>query len=230
MDHGWDYFISYTQADRRWAEWIAWTLEEDGHHVLIQAWDFVPGSNWIRGMQTGTREATRTIAVLSDAYLKSVYGSSEWQAAVASDPTGTGRKLLVVRVAPCEPAGLLAGVVRVDLFGVIEADARTRLRDMVAAAEAGRAKPAIAPIFPGESRAVPREPEFPGAPKTLTGSWPTPSSARRTEPDRPSSTVTAAWSRRGASMVSCPYCYSRLLVPQIQFRCTGSRGRAWHPL
>ena len=43
-----DFFISYTQADRAWAEWMAWVLEEDGHKVLIQAWDFVPGSNWIR--------------------------------------------------------------------------------------------------------------------------------------------------------------------------------------
>ncbi len=26
-----DFFISYTQADRAWAEWIAWTLEEKGY-------------------------------------------------------------------------------------------------------------------------------------------------------------------------------------------------------
>jgi hypothetical protein len=25
-----DFFISYTGADRRWAEWIAWQLEEAG--------------------------------------------------------------------------------------------------------------------------------------------------------------------------------------------------------
>ncbi len=50
---GWDFFVSYTQADRAWAEWIAWMLEEDGHQVLVQAWDFVPGSNWIQGMQAG---------------------------------------------------------------------------------------------------------------------------------------------------------------------------------
>jgi hypothetical protein len=43
----WDFFISYTQADLRWAEWIAWLREEGGHRVLIQAWDFVVGSNWI---------------------------------------------------------------------------------------------------------------------------------------------------------------------------------------
>ncbi len=54
---GWDFFVSYTQADRAWAEWIAWTLEEDGYQVLVQAWDFVPGSNWVQKMQDGVREA-----------------------------------------------------------------------------------------------------------------------------------------------------------------------------
>jgi WD40 repeat protein len=164
MDRRWDFFVSYTLSDRAWAEWIAWVLEEDDHRVLIQAWDFVPGSNWLVGMQAGTRDAARTVAVLSDAYLNSVFGSAEWQAAVAGDPDGTGRKLLVVRVADCERPGLLAGVVGIDLFGVPEEEARNRLRAMVAAAESGRAKPATAPGFPGAltSRAVSSEPDFPG--------------------------------------------------------------------
>ena len=95
---GGDFFVSYTQTDRAWAEWIAWTLEEDGYRVLMQAWDFVPGSNWMQGMQAGIRDAARTIAVLSPDYLRSVYGGAEWQAAWASDPAGQERKLLPVRV------------------------------------------------------------------------------------------------------------------------------------
>src|SRR5215813_3182981 len=138
---GWDFFISYTQADRAWAEWVAWILEEDGHRVLVQAWDFVPGSNWIQSMQDGTRDAARTIAILSGDYLMSVYGSAEWQAAWASDPSGAARKLLTVRVADCDRPGLLAGVVGFDLFGLTEAAAKARLRAKVAAAIAGRAKP-----------------------------------------------------------------------------------------
>ncbi|MCK9904842.1 toll/interleukin-1 receptor domain-containing protein [Frankia sp. Cpl3] len=42
----WDFFLSSTQPDRPWAEWIAWTFEEAGYRVLIQAWDLVPGPNW----------------------------------------------------------------------------------------------------------------------------------------------------------------------------------------
>jgi hypothetical protein len=168
---GWDFFVSYTQADRVWAEWIAWVLEEDGHRVLVQAWDFVPGSNWVQGMQAGTRDAARTIALLSPDYLRSVYGGAEWQAAWAADPGGADRKLLVVRIAECEREGLLAGVVSVDVFGLAEAAARARLRRMVSQALAGRAKPGTAPGFPGQAgrrdpragRAVAREPRFRGA-------------------------------------------------------------------
>jgi hypothetical protein len=158
----WDFFISYTQADRPWAEWIAWTLEEDGHRALIQAWDFVPGTDWLAGMQAGTRDAARTVAVLSDAYLASVHGSAEWQAALAGDLDGSERKLLLVRVSSCGRPGLLAGRVGVDLFGVDEPTARDRLRKMIDAAMSGRAKPLVAPVFPGAGRAIPADPGFPG--------------------------------------------------------------------
>ena len=158
----WDFFISYTQADRRWAEWIAWVLEEAGYSVLIQAWDFVPGSNWIVGMDAGMRDATRTIAVLSDAYLESMYAMQELFNAWAGDPDGKKRKLLVVRVVLCERPGLLSGVVSVDLFGMTESVARDRLLDMVKTASEGRRKPKHAPRFPGQKRVVPSEPDFPG--------------------------------------------------------------------
>jgi tetratricopeptide (TPR) repeat protein len=156
---GLDFFVSYTQADRDWAEWIAWQLEEAGYRVLIQAWDFVLGSNWIARMQAGVRDARRMIAVLSGAYLKSVYANSEWQAAWAADPLGGARKLLSVRVADCDRPGLLAGLVSFDLFGLDEADARELLLSEVRAALAGRDKPAEPSPFPAAARATPRFPE-----------------------------------------------------------------------
>ena len=162
MEDSWDFFVSYTQADRAWAEWIAWVLEEDGHKVQVQAWDFVPGSNWILGMQAGVARAERTIAVLSPAYLEWEYGTAEWEAAWANAPTDRQRKVLVTRVKECARPGLLSGVVSVDLFGKSEAEARARLRTMVSSAISGRAKPGMAPGFPG-GRAMLREPRFPGA-------------------------------------------------------------------
>jgi tetratricopeptide (TPR) repeat protein len=158
-----DFFISYTQADRAWAEWIAWVLEEDGHEVLIQAWDFVAGSNWVQGMRAGVSGAERTIAVLSVDYLASEFGTAEWEAAWTADPLGARRKLLTVRVRDCDRPDFLGTVIGTDLFGVSEAEARARLRMMVSSAMTGRAKPAAAPEFPGSVRVMPQQAPFPGA-------------------------------------------------------------------
>jgi len=161
---GWDFFVSYTQADRPWAEWIAWTLEEAGWRVLVQAWDFTPGSNWIRGMDNGVSHATRTIVVLSNAYSRSVYGAAEWQAAWAADPDGATRKLLVARVEDCARPGLLGQVVSFDLFGITHDDGRARLLHAAHLAVSGRrAKPATAPPFPSGPAAASARPPFPNA-------------------------------------------------------------------
>ena len=165
----WDFFVSYAEADRGWAEWIAWQLEDVGFRVLLQAWDFVPGSNWISTMHAGVQHAIRTVVVLSPAYLSSVFGAAEWQAAWKEDPDGGAKKLLPVRVAKCERPGLLAGVVSVDVFGMVEAEARSRLHLAVTAAIKGRDKPIERPLYPqaysaqSRARAVSDLPRFPVA-------------------------------------------------------------------
>src|SRR4030095_10033109 len=93
-----DFFISYNRADRTWAEWIAWQLEEADYKVIVQAWDIRPGGNFILEMHKAVRETERTIAVLSPEYLKAFYTQPEWAAALVQDPTGEKKKLLPVRV------------------------------------------------------------------------------------------------------------------------------------
>lgn len=34
-----NFFISYNKADRQWAEWIAWHLEQTGYTTILRAWD-----------------------------------------------------------------------------------------------------------------------------------------------------------------------------------------------
>jgi hypothetical protein len=150
--HGesWDFFVSYTQVDQRWAEWIAWTLEEAGYRVLLQAWDMPGGANWVVGMQNGVEHAARTVAVLSAAYGRSVYGAAEWQAAWRADPAGADRRLLVFRIEDCARPGMLGQVVSRDLFGVPQDIARvTLLQAARLAVGGGRAKPDARPPFPG---------------------------------------------------------------------------------
>ncbi|MCM3882285.1 TIR domain-containing protein, partial [Frankia sp. R82] len=152
------FFVSYTGVDREWAEWIAWMLEDAGHEALIQAWDFGPGSHFVGEMQRALSGDRRTVAVLSAAYLTSVFASEEWQAAWAADPAGMQRLLLVVRVEDCDRPGLLRQLVSVDLFDIDRAEAQRRL---LKAIETRRGKPDAEPAFPaisGQSMATPSSP------------------------------------------------------------------------
>jgi hypothetical protein len=142
---GQDFFISYTGVNRPWAEWIAVQLEAAGYTTVLQAWDFRPGSDFLHQMQQATTSAGRTIAVLSPAYFGSAFGEAEWRAAFVKDSTGALGLLVPVRVQPCEPPGLLASRVYVDLVDTDEATAKRLLLDGVA--ESG-ARPTSAP-FPG---------------------------------------------------------------------------------
>ena len=157
-----DYFISYTHADQRWAAWIAWHLEEAGYHTLLQAWDFVAGSNFVLEMDAAARQATRTIAVLSPDYFASHFTPSEWAAAFRRDPTGAQGLLLPVRVRPCDVEGLLGQIVYLDLVDQDEATARATLLQGVTHQ---RRKPSTPPVFPSTLRpSHPSErPAFPGA-------------------------------------------------------------------
>ncbi|WP_428264595.1 toll/interleukin-1 receptor domain-containing protein [Haliangium sp.] len=145
------YFISYNQADRAWAEWIGWMLEAEGHTVVVQAWDFRPGQDFVFEMQRATQESRCTIAVLSDAYLKASFTQSEWAAAFAQDPQGRERKLVPVRVGPCQPEGMLGQRIYIDLVGLDQEVAHARLLDALRE----RGKPERPPAFPGASTATP---------------------------------------------------------------------------
>jgi hypothetical protein len=147
----WDFFISYTQADRAWAEWIAWELDHAGYRVLLQAWDMLPGVDWRQAMQDGIRLAERTLAVLSESYLMSVHGEAEWRAAHEADPNGEFRKLVPVRIEACRRPEPLDKIVAFDLFGLPEDTARQVLLSQVAAIRVGYAKPRASPVFPGLS-------------------------------------------------------------------------------
>jgi len=155
------FFVSYNSHDRTWAEWIAWTLEEAGHSVIIQAWDFRPGGNFVLDIQRTIQESDRTIAVLSPHFLQAKYTQSEWASAFAQDPQSIERKLIPIRVADCKPDGLLKTIAYVDLVGCSQVDATEKLRQMLH----DRAKPSQAPAFPGVSNVhqdASIAPDFPG--------------------------------------------------------------------
>jgi len=152
---GRDFFISYTQVNRPWAEWIAVQLEAAGYSTVLQAWDFRPGQDFLHEMQQATTSAGRTIAVLSPAYFGSKFSEAEWRATFVKDPTGELGLLLPVRVQECTPPGLLASRVYIDLADTDEDEAQRRL---LAGVDQSGARPTTAP-FPGTAGRMKR---FPG--------------------------------------------------------------------
>ncbi len=151
-----NFFISYTQVDRSWSEWIAWQLEEEGYTVIIQAWDFAAGANFIDQMDRALETAERTLLVLTPEALGSRFVREEWTAALKQE------RLIPVRVRKCDPEGLLGVRSYVDLVGLDEEIARSRL---LLKLRNERAKPATAPAFPGatlaQERTVHERPAFP---------------------------------------------------------------------
>jgi hypothetical protein len=146
------FFVSYNRADKAAAEWIAWQLESAGYSVVIQAWDFRPGSNFVLDMQRGLEDCERVLAVLSPDYLSSKFTAPEWAVALANDPTGVKGLLVTVRVRPCEVKALLAQVVYVDLVGLTSEQAMRQA--LLAGIDRTRAKPATPPPAPDTGAAV----------------------------------------------------------------------------
>ena len=163
QDQQQDFFISYSQADRTWAEWLTWELEAVGYTTLLQAWDMPAGTAFVHAMDHAVKYTRHVLLVLSPAYLRSAMAEAEWRPAFKADPSGEQRRLLPVRVEACEPQGLLADRVWIDLVGADEATARTRLREEVANALRSSGRPATAPHFPRAPAAAPERTRFPTA-------------------------------------------------------------------
>jgi hypothetical protein len=156
-----NFFISYNNADRIWAEWIAWQLDETGYTTILQAWDFRPGTNFVLAMQRAAEEAQRIIAVLSPHYLAARFTQPEWAAAFARDPTGELGALVPVRVQACDLRGLLPQIIYIDLVGLDEVTAKQALLTSI---QHGRAKPPLPPHFPGMApHTASVQPSFPAA-------------------------------------------------------------------
>jgi hypothetical protein len=125
------FFVSYSEKDKSWAELVARILEGAGHSVYFASRDSPPGSHFLRDIDEAVERADKMIAVLSENYLHGKYTRLEWEAALAGDPEGRQRKLILVRVGECQPTGLLRGLVYVDWVNLPEADRSRILLDAV---------------------------------------------------------------------------------------------------
>ena len=80
-------------------------------------------------MHAALADGARVVALLSPDYLSSAHCQAEWQNAIAGDPLNERSRLILLRVAECEPPGLLSGLAYWDLVPV--RDDRALLAEIV---------------------------------------------------------------------------------------------------
>jgi cellulose biosynthesis protein BcsQ/tetratricopeptide (TPR) repeat protein len=153
------FFISSHHADHRWAEWIADVMQAAGGTVF-RPWTIAAGSNLQHETDRALSRASHVLAIVSDGYLASQSTQREWRGAIETDPSGTLRRLLPVRVVPCEMPAELRNVQIIDLVGADETEATRLLLD-----SAIPGKPYSTASIPPK----PRTARFPGGTGALRG-------------------------------------------------------------
>lgn len=162
-----DLFLSYVPENRMWADWAESVLTRAGCRVIRM--DASAGDPPAGADMSGDT-ATRTVVLLSGAYLNSARAVDVWERAAAVDPTGGRRRLIPLRVGDLRLSTPYIDHDPVDLFRLDEVHATAALlravdRPMALPDRvAGSSQPA--PRFPGAIpkvwNAPPRNPGFTG--------------------------------------------------------------------
>ncbi len=142
-----EFFISRAGPDAEIAQRIAHILEGAGRPVILQDWDF-KNRNFMERMHAALTSGARTIALLSPDYLIRDHCAAEWQNTIADDPLNRHSKLIVLRIRPCDPVGLLKSLAFWNLVPLLSAPEQdSLLHDVVlASVRAGRQKDPLSPI------------------------------------------------------------------------------------
>jgi tetratricopeptide (TPR) repeat protein len=109
------FFISRAGADADFAAQIGHILEDAGHRVILQQWDFA-NRNFMEAMQAALESGARVIALLSPEYFKSEHCMAEALNAIGHDPLNKRGRLIVMRAAECTPGGLFTALAYWDLL------------------------------------------------------------------------------------------------------------------
>jgi tetratricopeptide (TPR) repeat protein len=153
-----DFFISYTGADRLWAEWIAWQLEDAGYSVVFQK-SFPPGPSFAQEMTLALEETNNTLAVLSPDYVDALSMNAKWSEALNVGPSNDQRAPILVRVREMHDLrkSMWLLITYLDLVGLDEQEARKVLLEGICWVAS---KP---PSSPFHTLITVGQPRFPGS-------------------------------------------------------------------
>lgn len=155
-----DFFVAYHKADRFWAEWIAWQLEDAGYTTILPAWDFQVGTNFNAEMRKAAAKAKYSIIILSPDYFAIRENVEEWNTIFRQSIAHKQEKLIPVLVRQCEQTHLnyLHSIVPIDL---LECDEMTAMYRLLAGVRHERIKPSLPPPFPEKRLLSPKETSVP---------------------------------------------------------------------
>lgn len=205
-----DLFLSYVAENRMWADWIESVLTRAGFRVVPR--DVSAEREALEPVSAVAENATRTVVLLSSAYLKSQRAVSLWDRAVADDPGAARRQLLPLRVGDVRLSAPYIDRNPVDLFRLDEVHATTALLraldrpvQLTDGVSPGPRFPGTVPRIWNAPRATPVSPAAPwswsGCVTSSAVGWPSCCPSRRPCTDsvasaRPKwrwSTCTASW-------------------------------------
>jgi hypothetical protein len=151
---GIDLFMSHTADDFSLADSLAWKLEAAGHRVVMNGGRVVTGADVTTALFRH-RPTQMTIAVLSPSYLAALADQPAAAETVRMQATGAAPTLLAVRVRECTPDGLLEGIPYLDLVGLDDATAKTRLLELLQDPPMQPVPPSMVPPKAAPAPAVP---------------------------------------------------------------------------
>ncbi|MBL7499894.1 TIR domain-containing protein [Frankia sp. CNm7] len=152
----WDLVVSFVEADREWADWLVWQLQDAGRRVTAEPLPAAPPGGAGAALTAAAGRADQVLVVLSDSYLAAA-GATDGPPGGALDDVPAAR-LVAARVEDCRRPGLFGRIVSFDLFGLELPVAREWLRRQLAAPGVAAAAATPAPERAVVEPAPPVEP------------------------------------------------------------------------
>lgn len=105
-------FISYTESDQAWAEWVADKVSEAGHEPIMQHRDSPPGENFVLWVNDQLNHSDIVMPLYSEAYFKSNWCTTEWTNAMSAN-----KYIIPIKIRPCELPAVLTSITYLDVTG-----------------------------------------------------------------------------------------------------------------
>jgi tetratricopeptide (TPR) repeat protein len=110
-----NFFISRAGVSAKFAIWLGRLIAAQGKTYLLQDEHF-GHQNFLAAMDRGLKSGARVVGMLTQAYLESDHCLAEAGAALYGDPLNRKERLILLRLEPCAPGGVLSNIAFTDLL------------------------------------------------------------------------------------------------------------------